>query len=114
MAVTGSVPVNETAIATENIAGEKTIEGMTIVDERRLEITVHLPLPMGTLIKLRMIQTEKKASEYQCTNRMNHLSCLFLFAKNFSYTQSPSGVSNSIHTSSIGSYSDPKASETSC
>jgi hypothetical protein len=76
MAVTGSVPVNETAIATENIAGEKTIEGMTIVDEHRLEITVHLPLPMVTLIKLRMTQTEKKASEYQCTNRMNHLSCL--------------------------------------
>ena len=78
MAVSGSVFVNETATATENIAGEKTIEEMNIVDELHLGITVHLPHLMDTLIKPRTTQTEKKASEYQCTTCTNHLSCHFL------------------------------------
>lgn len=78
MAASETVSVNEIAIETENI-----------VDDLRLEFTVHLHHPMDTLIiKLRITQTEKKASKYQSTNCMSHLSCRFLLPR-ISPTRSP-------------------------
>jgi hypothetical protein len=64
-AVIGIVTVNETEIATENIAVEKTIEKMNVVVELHHGIAVHLHYLMDILIKLRTTRTKKKASKYQ-------------------------------------------------
>jgi len=114
MAVSGNGNGSVTAIGTENIAGEKTIEKMSIDVELHLGTTVHLPHLMDTLIKQRTIQIKKKASKYQCTQVYECSFMSFSSLKNFSCAESPCDISNSIHTGSIRGYSDYEDSTTYC
>jgi hypothetical protein len=68
-----NVNVNETAIATENIAVEKTIEKMNIVVELHLGIAVHLHHPMVILITPRTTRTKKKARFHLRVAPVQHL-----------------------------------------